>query len=470
MKVSVQYLSLVLLLFVACQPVSKTVHITGVIENTTAEKVKLTSDNMDLELDLVGGKFTTQFDLNEAAYFNLRLGRESTTLFLFPGQSIEVSINTEDFDESIKYAGEGAEASNYLAAKYLRQESQGIKRDALYTMEEDAFLEHLSKTETEELAFLESHKMGLGQDFLAIEKVDIEFSQKTYLLNYESAHSYYAKKEGFKPSDDLSNMITSIDFNQPQNIGSSAFGNFIISYISNKGYQLFLSEEQYSKLGNDGILKANLDLLSSTISDKKVLGFATDKILDQTLAYSSALGVEPFMKEIKSMTQNHMTFDKINKSLETWAHLAKGMPAPDFEGMTLDGHPIKLSDMKGKHVYIDVWATWCGPCLREQPALFELEGKYKNSKNLAFMGVSIDSDKAKWSKMVSEKDMKGEQIYTEGAWKSAICTEYLIKGIPRFILVDREGNIINSDAPRPSSDIIKVILKDLSGEPLLSSL
>jgi len=80
------------------------------------------------------------------------------------------------------------------------------------------------------------------------------------------------------------------------------------------------------------------------------------------------------------------------------------------------------------------------------------------------------SDKAAWTKMVSEKDMKGEQVLTDGAWKSTICTDYLINGIPRFILVDMNGKIIDADAPRPSSDIIKDILKELSGEPLLSFL
>ena len=101
---------------------------------------------------------------------------------------------------------------------------------------------------------------------------------------------------------------------------------------------------------------------------------------------------------------------------------------------------------------------------------FTLEEQYKDNKNIAFVGMSIDENREAWQKMVSEKDMMGIQIIGDNAWESSICIDYKIKGIPRFILVDKDGKIINADAPRPSSDQIKEILKELAGEPLLTAL
>ena len=138
--------------------------------------------------------------------------------------------------------------------------------------------------------------------------------------------------------------------------------------------------------------------------------------------------------------------------LNEWAHLEEGKPAPEFTAYTRSGDEVKLSDLQGKNVYIDVWATWCGPCIREIPSLKAMEEKYHDD-NIEFVSVSIDrlSDKEKWSNFIDEKELKGLQIFAPNDWRSEIATNYNIKGIPRFIMVDDEGKIVSASAPRPSN-------------------
>ncbi len=115
-----------------------------------------------------------------------------------------------------------------------------------------------------------------------------------------------------------------------------------------------------------------------------------------------------------------------------------------------DGSKTSLSDLKGKYVYVDVWATWCPPCRAEIPHLQKLEKKYHN-RNIAFVSISLDkeSDKVKWKKMIKDKKMSGIQLF---AGKDQTFTKgYGIRGIPRFILIDPQGNIANANAPRPSN-------------------
>ncbi len=108
-----------------------------------------------------------------------------------------------------------------------------------------------------------------------------------------------------------------------------------------------------------------------------------------------------------------------------------------------------------------MWATWCGPCKREIPFLKKIEKAY-HGKNIAFVSVSVDTkkDHGAWQKMIKDKKLGGIQLFSDNNWKSKFVTDYMIKGIPRFILIDPKGNIVSANAPRPSSPKLKTLLKE----------
>ncbi|MBD0836029.1 TlpA family protein disulfide reductase [Aestuariibaculum suncheonense] len=133
--------------------------------------------------------------------------------------------------------------------------------------------------------------------------------------------------------------------------------------------------------------------------------------------------------------------------------LEKGNPSPAFENYeNYDGSTTSLSDFKGKYVFIDVWATWCSPCKAEIPFLEALEKEY-HGENIVFVSMSVDkqADKEKWRNMVKDKAMSGVQILAPNATGSEFTRAYNINAIPRFILIDPQGNIVDFNAPRPSN-------------------
>ena len=137
---------------------------------------------------------------------------------------------------------------------------------------------------------------------------------------------------------------------------------------------------------------------------------------------------------------------------------APGKTAADFTYPDVNGKDVSLSDFKGRVVLVDVWATWCGPCRGEIPHLKKLEEEMHGA-DIVFLGVSVDEakDKQKWLDFIRKEGMGGIQVHASG-W-SKITKDYKIEGIPRFIVFDKNGNIVSIDAPRPSSPELKKMLE-----------
>jgi len=144
------------------------------------------------------------------------------------------------------------------------------------------------------------------------------------------------------------------------------------------------------------------------------------------------------------------------------ANKLNGKPSPNFEYDNHKGGKTKLSDLKGKYVYIDLWATWCAPCRAEIPYLQKIEEKY-HGKNIEFVSISIDKakDNEKWKKFVTDKNLGGIQLFADKDWESEFVTSYGVTGIPRFIIVDPKGNVLSADAERPSSPELQTKLDAL---------
>tara|TARA_R110002124_G_scaffold107047_4_gene259277 strand:+ start:4048 stop:5106 length:1059 start_codon:yes stop_codon:yes gene_type:complete len=148
--------------------------------------------------------------------------------------------------------------------------------------------------------------------------------------------------------------------------------------------------------------------------------------------------------------------------------LGKGKPSPKFNNyINYKGGKTSLDSFKGKYVYIDIWATWCKPCLEQIPFLKKLEKKYARKK-IEFISISIDNEttagswdkaKDKWKKMIKSKNLSGVQLFAGKDTK--FMEEYQVNGIPRFILIDPNGNIVNSNAPRPSDSGLEILFKEL---------
>ena len=183
--------------------------------------------------------------------------------------------------------------------------------------------------------------------------------------------------------------------------------------------------------------------------------FIVDRFFSQYRTYEEYLdGMEKFGKYWLSPSLKARAEAVGTRLYQTRA----GGVAADFTYPDVNGKNVSLSDFKGKVVLIDVWATWCGPCKQEIPHLKKLEEEMRGT-DVVFLGVSVDEarNKQKWMDFIKKEQLGGIQIFASG-W-SKITKDYRINGIPRFIVIDRKGNVVSFDAPRPSNPALKKMLE-----------
>ncbi|CAM3452721.1 TlpA family protein disulfide reductase [Flavobacterium chungbukense] len=143
-------------------------------------------------------------------------------------------------------------------------------------------------------------------------------------------------------------------------------------------------------------------------------------------------------------------------------HKNVGQKGLDFTYKDINDKPVSFSDFKGKFVYIDLWATWCGPCKAEIPHMKKIEEDY-HGKNIVFVSLSLDKakDAQKWKDYVTKEQLKGIQLMADKDFGSDVAKNYDVNAIPRFLLFDTKGNIINADALRPSNPELRAQLDKL---------
>ncbi|GHC63753.1 TlpA family protein disulfide reductase [Ulvibacter litoralis] len=222
-----------------------------------------------------------------------------------------------------------------------------------------------------------------------------------------------------------------------------------------------LEEKLMDKDFND-LDEKGLDTTFAAIKTQLVDFINSAKNVDPIVTSSSLESVDAIIEGNKGYFASIVALRK---------ELPKGSPAPTFENFeNYDGSTTSLSDLKGKYTYIDVWATWCGPCKVEIPALKQLEKDY-HDKNITFVSMSIDDDrshkgswdlaKSDWKAMIADENLSGVQIFAPEGWKTQFIRDFRINGIPRFILLDPEGNIVDASAPRPSDPKLRTVLEEL---------
>lgn len=138
-------------------------------------------------------------------------------------------------------------------------------------------------------------------------------------------------------------------------------------------------------------------------------------------------------------------------------------PVLSFSCTDINGKQVSIADLKGKVIYLDIWATWCMPCRAQFPKMAELKKTFEG-KDVVFLYVSTDTDKAKWENFLRTKKPEGVQLFADKFFNTEFMKKYNITAIPRFMLIDKSGNVYSYDALRPGQYGIEEEIEKLLAE------
>ncbi|MFV8347086.1 TlpA family protein disulfide reductase [Flavobacterium sp. ZB4P13] len=304
------------------------------------------------------------------------------------------------------------------------------------------------------------------QAFIKQESMSFIYSNLYFKTMFEGSKvekfKFYQDKQKIN-SPNFYGFSDMVKFKNGEALSNSYFREFTISFVRN------LTDQRRNESGQKFVFDSYLDSAMTSIdelvegidaaNEMKVvfLNFYAEVIeRENKIVWADKINSTSSSLKLKNKSGSALLVkEKLDKFREdTW--FQKRNPAPDFTLIDLAGNNYTLKDFKGKKVYIDLGASWCGPCIKSIPSWNKLVEENKNNTNVIFIALSLDDTEEKWRKYTEKYQVKGLQLYAgNGGFKSGFAVNYDVKSLPQYILIDNEGKIEKVSAPGPDSIEIK---------------
>lgn len=270
-------------------------------------------------------------------------------------------------------------------------------------------------------------------------------SQKKWLTIRLIMDSCENDKSDYKLNAEYKELVKGVDVNDP------------IHLRTNMAYTALSSQNTVSDKDVEASCLRQMQLTDSLVTNPATRRMMVQMIGQSYFIYGNAEGdsesfTEKFLEWAgadKGLAQQYI--DQYLEKKKSTEGIKAGAMAPDVELTTPEGKTVKLSSLvQGKFTYIDVWATWCGPCCKEIPFVEKLVEKFKGNDKVQFLSISIDQNKDAWLKKLAKDNPQWQQFIIQGEVEAAFSKAWGISGIPRFIMINPDGTIFSADATRPS--------------------
>lgn len=410
----------------------------GVVKNSKIDSVNiLTYDYEKIKsLPVKNGQFKDTLNLKHG-YYIFNTTEINEILYLHPKFDFDVLINQND---SISFSGFGAKENQYLIDKYKFKRKLPSDHPLMTSqLDENKFLEFVKNHYTKRINFLKTHT-DLDKEFRFLEEQEIEIDRLSKYAYYEGNTRSIKNDSTFKVSSNFPNPYVQIDINDEKLIVHFEYLALLNSY-----FKKLADEELKRNKRLDKVLTV-LKMVDDKVTNDNVKQELTYFITKWGLKTSNQ--VDSAYSKFTSIVKNKKYLKRIEHDYLTLKQVKRGDTSPSFAFNDINEKTITLEDFKGKYVYLDIWNTYCAPCLVEMPRFEALKEQFKG-KNIAFVSICVNSKKETWQKMIKDKKLSDVQLFTPTD-KTDFFKKYLVVSAPRYILIDPNGKVVNAYAKRPS--------------------
>lgn len=282
------------------------------------------------------------------------------------------------------------------------------------------------------------------QDFFDINEKNITISTLLLYDEYQKKYNLNFNKK-LPENKFITNLEKTITLNDNTLINNSEYATYI-------KYQYIKSDT--TDLDEDTkFINAIAKLKKSDFKDRLVFNLAKQS-LENTKDANKIAQIET---QFQDQFLNPKVTQNFKQNITNAKRMALGQTAPNFLATNSKGETVSLDSFIGKFVVIDVWATWCGPCKYQSPKFDKVANTYKKSDDIVFIALSVDEKIDKWIIDIKDKKVNVLQLHVKN--ETEFSKLYNISSIPRFILIGKNGELINSSLPFPSTDEFEIELQ-----------
>lgn len=453
--------------------------IKGVIRNPFREFIILQSTDdywISMRQDTIrlskSGNFTYNYPLSEQEIKHVFLEvskKQAFPLWIAKNQSLNIkvidSVSPPLFSGPLaklqQFVAEEEELEQNIYNQY-KNRNPLLEKDSFYGS--DAYFVIHDSITSDKIAFVSNYfkntqtrhdKAFIKQQINTLVYRDLYYKLSMELPQIEKFKPYQVQQRitGSKPYK-FSDIV---NFNNPsllKNHSYQSFSNRFFSAVALKNLkqkQDSFSKEQYYK---EIFQLINLYSENTTANALLKTIFLNDEVRSLKYDHAEETAVVKLQQYLNMLSQEKPVHQEVllveqnlNAILEEKLALKKGTLAPDLVLLDSLGNKKSLSDYKGKLLYVDVWASWCRPCIASIPFWNQLTQKFADREDLAFLIISIDDDFSIWTKALQRFKPQGVNLSSIGGFKeSELTKKYNIRALPSNILIDKEGKIIDARA------------------------
>ena len=434
---------------------SNNVKLTGTVSDYNGEYMLFRyKDQLDTIWVKEGGSFTYAFEMDQPMECRILAARTQQRLFLQPGDLLNIEFSAASNTAYPKITGATAAYSSFYERFMLEDKSNLRFTHTKVTVGKgpSVVATQMDSVTNVRIAFVQKYckENNLNQAFC-----DYQITAMRYLCSSDMAA--YRRMSNFYNPDSIpgeTKMFDQVMMKVPTNNPGFIYNEYYQSYVrqiamgnAQKSMQLTSAEQlpEFYSLQFDEIMKL--------VVNQEGRNYLLKELVVDAIKETGTRNIQPLIDRFNTSCDNEPMKQRVARVWNPYKAIQVGMPCPDMECYFSNGDNINVRELKGKVVYMDVWATWCGPCKKEIPMLKELEAYY-HDRGVEFMSISTDQDVEKWKAFIIDQSLTGLQVHQSDNMDLSVSKNFMVNSIPRFILLDKEGNIVSADAPRPSSGAV----------------